>query len=99
MSQDKTKFDKKEYNSIKNKLKRDVNSMSASKEITIYPTLPMGLGYAIEDFNRYQKVTYDTNLYKVALELIESQIYGNIKYLKVDFNDRNIAKDNGAISP
>lgn len=97
LSQDKIKFDKKEYSSIKNKLKRNINSINISKEVTLYSTLPMGLGYAIEDYNRYQKIVYDVNLYQVALELIESQLHGNIKYLEVDFNDRNIAKDNGAI--
>lgn len=93
LSQDKIKFDKKEYSSIKNKLKRNVSSMDVSNEVTIYPTLPMGVKYAIEDFNKYQKIVYDVNLYQVALELIESEFYGNIKYLEVNFEDKDIIKD------
>lgn len=96
ISLEKIKFDKSEYNSIKSKIKRELSSMIISDEINISPTFPIGLGYAIEDFKKYQKIQYEVNICHTSSELIENSLYGFIKYLNIDYSNRNIAVKNNA---
>lgn len=92
----KGKFDKTQYNSIKTKIKREFAKLEVNEVIDVLATMPINISYAQEDYQSRKEVRFDVNIVHSASELIETFLYGEIKYLNIDYKNKDIAKNNGA---
>jgi len=92
----KGRFDKTQYDSIKTKIKREFAKLEVDKVIEVLATMPINISYAKENYQSRKDVCYDVDVVHSASELIESVLYGEIKYLNIDYKNKDIAKNNGA---
>lgn len=92
----KGRFDKTQYNSIKTKIKREFAKLEVNEVIDVLATMPINISYAQEDYQSRKEVRYDVNIVHSASELIERNLYGDSKYLNIDYKNKDIAKNNGA---
>lgn len=92
----KGRFDKTLYNSIKTKIKREFAKLEVVRVIDVLATMPINISYAQEDYQSRKEVRYDVNVVHSASELVESVLYGEIKYLTIYYQNKEIAKNNGA---
>lgn len=90
------RFDKTQYSSIKSKIKRDFTKLKIDKVIDVLATMQINISYAREDYQNRKEVRYDADVVHSASELIETFLYGEIKYLNIDYKNKDIVKNNGA---
>jgi hypothetical protein len=92
------RFDKSQYNSIKNKIKKEYIDLLKKKEIfVVFARTNINNAFAKEKYQYKEYIEYDSYIFYNVSELIEKYIYGEIKFLKIDYKNKDIAKNNGAI--